>query len=36
MLINGVNLNTFGVELYDRVLSTNSVTTRREWLDGDI
>lgn len=36
MLINGIELSSLGVTLYDRVLSTNSVDTASEWLDGDI
>lgn len=36
MLINGIELSTFGVKLYDRVLTSNAVNTRNTWLDGDI
>ena len=36
MLINNIELNSLGIVLYDRVLTTNSVTTQQEWLDGDI
>lgn len=36
MLINGVNINTVGAILYDRVLKSNNVNTYEEWLDGDI
>lgn len=36
MLINGIDLSSLGVKLYDRVLSSNSVDTTQEWLDGDI
>ena len=36
MLINGIDLSTLGVELYDRVLTSNDVQTTEEWLEGDI
>jgi len=36
MLINGININTLGVKLYDRVINSNTVDTTQEWLDGDI
>ena len=36
MLINNVELSSLGITLYDRVLSTNTVKTTQEWLDGDI
>lgn len=36
MLINNIELNSLGIVLYDRVLTTNSVDTSQEWLDGDI
>ena len=36
MLINGLELNTLGIRLYDRVISSNNVDTTQEWLDGDI
>lgn len=35
MLINGVDINTLGVRLYDRVLTSNEVETTEDWLDGD-
>jgi hypothetical protein len=36
MLINGIELDTLGVQLYDRVLYSNSIDTTQEWLEGDI
>jgi hypothetical protein len=36
MLINGIDISTLGLKLYDRVLTTNSVSTSESWLDGDI
>lgn len=36
MLINGVDLSVLGIQLYDRILESNSVDTSQEWLEGDI
>ena len=36
MLINGVELSALGVQLYDRVISSNSIETTHEWLEGDV
>ena len=36
MLINGVDLSSLGVQLYNRVLTSNSIKTTRDWLEGDI
>ena len=36
MLINGIELSNLGVQLFDRVLYSNSIDTSQEWLDGDI
>lgn len=36
MLINGTDIATLGVKLYDRVINSNEVDTTHEWLDGDI
>ena len=36
MLINGIDLSSLGIHLYDRVLYGNEVATSQEWLDGDI
>ena len=36
MLINGINLNSLGIKLYDRVIYSNQVNTVEDWLDGDI
>ena len=36
MLINGINITAFGAKLYDRVINSNTVDTKQEWLDGDI
>ena len=36
MLINGIELSSLGIELFDRVLYSNSIDTAQEWLDGDI
>ena len=36
MLINGIELSTLGIELYDRILYSNDIDTAQEWLDGDI
>lgn len=36
MLINGIELSNLGIQLFDRVLYSNSIDTAQEWLDGDI
>ena len=36
MLINGIELSNLGIELYDRILYSNDIETKQEWLDGDI
>ena len=36
MLINGIDISSLGVKLYDRVLNSNSINTVDDWLDGDI
>lgn len=36
MLINGIDISSLGVKLYDRILQTNSIDTVDDWLDGDI
>lgn len=36
MLINGVDLSSLGVQLYNRVLTSNNIRTTRDWLEGDI
>jgi len=36
MLINGVDISSLGIKLYDRVISSNQIDTTQEWLDGDI
>lgn len=36
MLINGIDISTLGVKLYDRVLNSNSINTVDDWVDGDI
>ena len=36
MLINGIDISSLGVKLYDRVLNSNSIYTIDDWLDGDI
>ena len=36
MLINGIDLSSLGIQLYDRVLNSNVVDTKQDWLDGDI
>ena len=36
MLINGIDLSTLGIQLYNRVLNSNKVDTMEDWLDGDI
>ena len=36
MLINGIDISSLGVKLYDRVLNSNSIYTADDWLDGDI
>jgi len=36
MLVNGIDLSVFGVQLYDRVIESNRVTTVDEWIEGDI
>ena len=36
MLINGIDLSSLGVQLYDRILTSNRIDTTQDWLDGDI
>jgi hypothetical protein len=36
MLINNIELSSLGIKLYDRVISSNQVSTKEAWLDGDI
>lgn len=36
MLINGIDLSSLGIQLYDRRLNSNFVDTKQDWLDGDI
>lgn len=36
MQINGVDLSSLGVQLYDRILSSNNVETTQDWLEGDV
>ena len=36
MLINGIDLSSLGVQLYNRVLTSNNIRTTRDWLQGDI
>jgi hypothetical protein len=36
MLINGIELSSLGIQLYNRVLYSNTINTQEEWLDGDI
>ena len=36
MLINGIDLSSLGVQLYDRIINSNTVNSVEEWLDGDI
>lgn len=36
MLINGIDLSSLGIILYDRVITSNQVDTKEAWLDGDI
>ena len=36
MLINGIELSSLGIQLFDRVLYSNTIDTSQEWLDGDI
>ncbi len=36
MLINGIDISSLGVKLYDRILSSNMIDTVDDWLDGDI
>ena len=36
MLINGIELSSLGVKLYDRVITSNQVDTIQDWIDGDI
>lgn len=36
MLINGIDISSLGVKLYDRVLNSNDIDTVDDWLDGDI
>ena len=36
MLINGVDLSSLGVQLYDRIITSNHIETTQDWLEGDI
>ena len=36
MLINGIDIRTLGVKLYDRTINSNEVETTEEWLNGAI
>ena len=36
MILNGIDLSSLGVKLYDRVINSNQVDTTQQWLDGDI
>lgn len=36
MILNGIDLSSLGVKLYDRVISSNQIDTTQQWLDGDI
>ena len=36
MLINGVDLSSLGVQLYDRIITSNDIDTTQDWLDGDV
>jgi hypothetical protein len=36
MLINGIELDSLGIQLYNRILYSNAINTKEEWLDGDI
>lgn len=36
MLINGVDLSSLGVQLYDRIITSNNIDTTQDWLDGDV
>ena len=36
MLINNIDLSSLGVQLYDRILTSNEVETTQDWLEGDI
>jgi hypothetical protein len=36
MLINGIDISSIGIRLYDRVIKSNTVDTAEDWNDGDI
>lgn len=36
MLINGVDLSSLGVQLYDRIITSNDIETTQDWLEGDV
>lgn len=36
MLINGIELSSLGVQLHNRVLTSNNIETTNDWLEGDI
>ena len=36
MLINNIDISSLDIQLYDRVITSNDITTHEEWLDGDI
>ena len=36
MLINGIELSALGIQLIDRVLTSNDIQTTQDWVDGDL
>lgn len=36
MLINGRDIETLGIKLWDRVITSNQINTHEDWIDGDI
>jgi hypothetical protein len=36
MLINGLELSSYGAQLYDRVITSNDIETVNDWIDGDL
>ena len=36
MLINGIDLSSLGIQLYNRELTSNNIRTVKDWNEGDI
>jgi len=36
MLINGIDITSLNIKLYDRILTSNTVKAVNEWADGSL